>query len=194
MLLKTEGDQPQKRVLVSWGNKEIQFLRENKVVILRALSYDWVKQMFIMSPDKGRRLWFEVISFSTPSPLLHSFLCDFKGTEIESFYRTDFYEVPSILGYSDYLNLINDIEKDLTLAGYSCNKQAVNSEEIKMELPNGMIGGGVVSKPINVEDYRTLLPMGDHSSNYVQLDETPESLFTLAYKSMLTEGNNDGQL
>jgi len=192
MLLKTE-EVPQKRVLVSWGQKEIQYLRENKVVILRALSFDWVKQMFIMSPDKGRRLWFEVISFSTPSPLLHSFLCEFKGTEIESFYRTDFYEVPSILGYSDYLNLINDIEKDLVNAGYSVQKQAVNSEEIKMELPNGMVGGGVVSKPINIEDYRTLLPANSHSSDYVQLDETPESLFTLAYKSMLKlpEGNTN---
>lgn len=178
---------------MSWGQKEIQFLRENKVVIIRALSFDWVKQMFIMSPDKGRRLWFEIISFSTPSPLLHSFLCTFKGAEIDTFYRTDFYEVPGILGYSDYLDLINNIETDLTASGYRCTKQAVNSEEIKMELPNGMIGGGVISKPVNVEDYRTLLPqssLGDNS-DYTQLDETPESLFTLAYKTMLetTNGN-----
>jgi hypothetical protein len=179
---------------VSWGQKEIQYLRENKAVIIRALSFDWVKQMFIMSPSQGRRLWFEVISFSTPSPLLHSQLCSFKGTEIDAFYRTDFYEVPGIVAYTDYLQLVNSVEQDLTNAGYKVTKQAARSEEIKMELPNGMIGGGVISKPVNVEDYRSLLPQDSlaSGSDYVQLDEHPESLFTLAYKSMLEVNQENG--
>lgn len=196
MLLRTEGGgQPQKRVLIDWGQEQIQYLRDNKVVIIRALSFEWVKQMFIMSPDKGRRLWFELISFSTPAPSLQSMLCLFKGTEIESFYRIDYYELPGIVSYSDYINLLNDgVEKGLTQAGYKCFKHGSKSEEIKMELPNGMIGGGVISKPENLDNFRALLPHDSlDATGYTQLDETPESLFTMVYKTMLEEDTaNDG--
>lgn len=187
MLLRTEDDQPQKRVMISWGLDQINFLKENNIVILRALSFEWVKQMFLMSPGQGRRLWFEVISFSTPSPMLHSPLCLFKASEMESFYRTDYYELPGIVSYSDYLTLLDSIEKDLKDAGYKCYKHVAKAEEIKVSMANGQIGG-YLSRPESIENYTSLLPESDTS--YSELDETPESLFTLAYKTML-EGITD---
>lgn len=187
MLLKTSETQstPTKRVEVSWGKNQIEYLKREKVVILRALSFEWVKQMFIMDPHKGRRLWFEVVSFSSPAPFLESLLCQYAQSEVEAFYRVDYYSLPGIVSFYDYLDLMDHIASDLSNNGYSVHKHVAKTEDFKLELPNGMVGGAILSKPTNIDSYRELIP--EYASGYTQLDEMPTSVFTMSLNEIFNK-------
>jgi hypothetical protein len=178
MSLKTQVPQSQLRIPINFGVAQIKLLQNSKTIIIRALSIDWVKQMFVHAPQMGRRLWFEILSFVVPSPEPKSPLFEWKSSIPGKFYSLDMYEVDMLVTYADYLYMLDFVADQLEHEGYLVYRNfCVNqSFELDMMGDGEVVGKGTVAKPEAVERF------ADKIINYQNmLDETPISIFNMNF-------------
>lgn len=179
MLSKTSPvDQVQ--IPINFGLTQIESLKNSKTIIVRALAIEWVQQMFLNAPQMGRRLWFEILSFVTPSPSPSSPLFERKSCIAGKFYSIDMYEVDILVTYTDYLYLLDFISDELEDKGYLVYRNFCSSETFELDMlgDGDVIGKGNVAKPEPVERFTDLI-----ETTYTMLDETPNSIFYYGNKT-----------
>jgi hypothetical protein len=174
MLLNKPSDSYNKvPIKITFGQSQIEKLKQDKTIIVRALTEGWINQMFLSAPHLGRRLWFEVVSFVKPGPIPKSTFFSLQEQESrESFYTVDIYNVDTILTYSDYIYLLDSLADTLEEQGYTVNRHIIGQKEFEIGLSE-IIGRGVASQYELVERFAETLKQDKHL-----LDEVPYSILS----------------
>lgn len=173
-------NQIRKPTQISWGLSQLKKLKDQNVIIIRALSHEWVQQLFVAAPQMGRRLWFEVVSFATVSPSLNSPFFELKNTQFASYYSIDYYEVDSFVTFADYESLLDFVAAELEYQNYLVFKHRCDSISFDVEFSPGV--GGNIAKQVMVDSF-------SNQEGYALLDETPTSLIVDAMSLSFRKNN-----